>query len=59
MAAYYDSADAIAKAAVAIWKLDAYEFEHGTLLPVNKYGGVGAYQSGDIIFITYLTAFFP
>jgi len=59
MAAYYNSPDAIARAAVAIWKLDVYEFEHGTLLPVNTYGGVGAYQSGDIIFITYLTAFFP
>jgi uncharacterized protein YkwD len=59
MAAYYNSVDAIARAAVSIWKLDQYEFEHGTLLVGNKYGGVGAYQSGDIIFITYLAAFFP
>jgi uncharacterized protein YkwD len=58
-AAYYTSVDAIARAALATWKLNQYAFEHGTLLPGNKYGAVGAYESGGIIFITYLAAFYP
>jgi uncharacterized protein YkwD len=58
-AAYYTSVSALARAALVTWKANTYAFEHGTLVAGNKYGGVGAYQSGDIIYITYLTAFYP
>ena len=58
-AAYYTSVDAIARAALATWKLNTYGFEHGTLLPGNRFGAVGAYEAGGIIFITYLAAFYP
>jgi uncharacterized protein YkwD len=59
MAAFYTSVNTIARGAVVIWKLNTYTFEHGTLLPGNKYAGVGAVKSGDVIFITYLAAFYP
>jgi uncharacterized protein YkwD len=58
-AAYYTSVDTIARGAILIWKLDQYAFEHGTLLPGNKYAGIGAVKTGDIVFITYLAAFYP
>ncbi len=59
MAAFYTSVNTIARGAVVIWKLNTYAFEHGTLLPGNTYAGVGAVKSGDVIFITYLAAFYP
>jgi peptidoglycan hydrolase CwlO-like protein len=59
MAAFYTSVNTIARGAVVIWKLNTYTFEHGTLLAGNKYAGVGAVKSGDVIFITYLAAFYP
>jgi TolA-binding protein len=55
----YDSADAIARAALLTWELDQYRFAHGALLPGNTYGAVGAYKSGDFVYITFLGAFFP
>jgi hypothetical protein len=58
-AAGYDTVDAIARGALLTWKIDQYGFEHGALLPGNIYGAVGAYQSGEIIYVTFMAAFFP
>jgi uncharacterized protein YkwD len=59
IAAGYDSVSEIARGALLTWKLDQYTFEHGALLPGNTYGAVGAYQTGGIVYITFLAAFFP
>ena len=58
-AAGYDNIDAIARGAMLTWQANEYRFEHGALLISNKYGAVGAYQSGEIIYITFMAAAFP
>ena len=55
----YDSVSSIARGALITWKVNVYKWEHGALLVNNKYGAVGAYKSGDIIFITFMAAEFP
>jgi uncharacterized protein YkwD len=57
-AAGYTTVDSIARGALLIWKLDRYDFEKGTLSPIHKYGAVGAYKSGGIIYITFYAASF-
>lgn len=56
VAAGYDSVEGIAHGALLTWKLDAYQFEHGALLSSNTYGAVGAYKSGEIVYITLMAA---
>lgn len=56
VAAGYESVESIAHGALLTWKLDAYQFEHGALLSSNTYGAVGAYKSGEIVYITLMAA---
>jgi len=58
-AAGYDSVNAIVKGAMLTFKINQYRYEHGALLVSNKYGAVGAYKSGEIIYITFMAASFP
>jgi seryl-tRNA synthetase len=58
-AAGYESVNTIARGAILIWKINQYRFEHGALLASNKYGAVGAYKVGEIIYITFMAASFP
>ena len=58
-AIHYDSVAEIAAAALFTWKANEYRFEHGALLTSNKYGAVGAYESGDVFYITFTAAATP
>lgn len=58
-AIYYDSVDEIARAALFTWMANEYRFEHGALLPSNEYGAIAAYESGDIIYITFMASAYP
>jgi uncharacterized protein YkwD len=55
-AAGYDSVEAITHGVLLTWQANEYNFEHGALLPGNKYGAVGAYKSGEIVYITFMAA---
>jgi len=55
----YESVDKIARAAIINWRANEYRFEHGALLNSNKYGAVGAYESGPIFYITFMAAASP
>jgi peptidoglycan hydrolase CwlO-like protein len=57
-AAGYTTVESIARGALLIWKLDTYDFEKGTLSTIHKYGAVGAYKSGGIVYITFYAASF-
>lgn len=59
MAASYGSVDGIARGAVQVWKINQYQFEHGILSKAFKYGAVGAYKQGDVVFITFMAADVP
>jgi len=55
----YDSVDTIARAALVTWKANQYRFDHGALVPSNEYGAIGAYESGEIIYITFMASAYP
>jgi uncharacterized protein YkwD len=56
-AAGYSTVDEIASGALLTWKVNTYQYELNIISPA-KYGAVGAYKSGDIIFITYMADVF-
>ena len=58
-AIHYDSVAEIAAAALFTWKANEYRFEHGALLASNTYGAVGAYQVGDVFYITFAASSSP
>ncbi len=58
-AAGYESVETIARGALLTWKFGSYRFENNALLSYNKYGSVGAYKSGDIVFITFVASPYP
>ena len=59
MAAAYGSVDGIARGAVQVWKINQYQFEHGLISKAFKYGAVGAFKQGDVVFITFMAADVP
>jgi DNA gyrase/topoisomerase IV subunit A len=58
-AAGYETVNTIVRGALLTWKINDYRFEHGALLAYNKYGAIGAYKSGEVIYITFMAASFP
>jgi peptidoglycan hydrolase CwlO-like protein len=58
-AAGYDSVATIAQGALMTWKITLYRFENNVLLSYNKYGAVGAVESGGIFYITFLASPYP
>ncbi|MDP2931477.1 MAG: CAP domain-containing protein [Chloroflexota bacterium] len=57
-AAGYSSAEAIARGAMANWKVNVYTYEKNVLHKSALYGAVNALKSGDVFFITYMADIF-
>ena len=55
----YTSADNLANGALLVWQNFQYRYEHGILSKAFKYGGVGAYKSGEVFYITFMAADVP
>ena len=58
-AAGYSSVDGISRGALLVWKTNQYQYEHGIQSKAFKYGAVGAYKLGDVIFIAFMAADVP
>jgi uncharacterized protein YkwD len=56
-AAGYSTLDGIANGALLTWRANSYRYEQNIINPAI-YGAVGAYKSGDIIYITYMADVF-
>ena len=54
-AAGYSTVDRIANGALLTWRTDLHRYEQSVLNNEYAYGAVGAYKSGDIFYITYIT----
>ena len=54
----YANADAVARGALANWKVNDYLYEKNILHPNAIYGAVSAVKSGDVFFITYMADIF-
>ena len=58
-AIHYKTINEIATAALFAWMANEYRFEHGALLSSNKYGAVGAYETGGVFYIAFMAAASP
>jgi uncharacterized protein YkwD len=58
-AAGYDSVDSIAHGAILIWTNNQYQYEHGMISTAFTYCAIGAYQQGEVIYITLMMSNFP
>jgi uncharacterized protein YkwD len=58
-AAGYDSVATLSQGALMTWKITLYLFKNNVLLSYNKYGAVGAVESGGIFYITFLASPYP
>jgi hypothetical protein len=58
-AAGYSSADRLAEGTLMVWKNFEYKYAHGVLSKAFTYGAVGAYQVGDVFYITFAAADYP
>jgi hypothetical protein len=58
-AAGYNSIDNIVQGAMLIWSNNQYQYEHGILSTAFTYIGVGAYQQGEVIYLTLMLSDFP
>jgi len=54
-AAGYSTVDRLANGALLTWRINLHRYERSVLNSEYTYGAVGAYKSGDIFYITFIT----